>query len=74
MSCSDGHSWASAWVVVESHGHVAITDRDGRFELPRVTPGTYTVTTWHERLGTRHGHVAVTTGRAASLRLTYDLD
>jgi plastocyanin len=47
----DLHSWMRGWVVVAEHPFYAITDADGRFALPGLPPGRYTVRVWQERLG-----------------------
>ena len=43
------HPWMRAYVGVLSHPFFAVTDRDGRFEIRGVPPGTYTVVAWHEK-------------------------
>jgi Carboxypeptidase regulatory-like domain len=37
--------------VVAEHPFYAVTDGDGRFALPGLPPGRYTVRVWQERLG-----------------------
>jgi plastocyanin len=44
----DIHSHMSAFVLVFAHRFFDVTDPDGRFELPNVPIGTYTVVGWHE--------------------------
>jgi len=48
----DVHGWMSAYVGVLDHPYFAVTAEDGKFELPGLPPGTYTIEAWHERLGT----------------------
>jgi hypothetical protein len=67
----DVHGWMSAWIVVLDGPHHAVTDGKGEFVVPDVPPGTYTVTTWHERLGERVGSVTVPAEGAAALELVY---
>lgn len=43
------HPWMRAYVGVLSHPFFAVTDKDGRFEIKGVPPGTYTVIAWHEK-------------------------
>lgn len=43
------HPWMRAYVGVLSHPFFAVSDKDGRFEIRGVPPGTYTVVAWHEK-------------------------
>ena len=47
----DVHGWMSAYVGVLDHPFFATTDKDGKFELKTLPPGTYTIEAWHEKLG-----------------------
>jgi plastocyanin len=58
VSC-DLHSWMRGWVVVAEHPFYAVTDADGRFALPGLPPGRYTVRVWQERLGTISREIVV---------------
>jgi len=44
----DIHSHMNAFVLVFSHPFFDVTDLEGRFFLPAVPPGTYTVVGWYE--------------------------
>ena len=48
----DVHGWMNAYVGVLDHPYFATTDKDGKFELKGLPPGTYTIEAWHEKLGT----------------------
>ena len=48
----DVHGWMNAYVGVLDHPYFAMTDKDGKFELKGLPPGTYTIEAWHEKLGT----------------------
>jgi len=48
----DLHGWMQAWVVVTDNSYFALTNDDGSFEIPDLPPGKYTLTAWHEVLGT----------------------
>ena len=43
-----GHPWMGGYVYSFSHPYFAVTDAEGRFRIPRVLPGQYTVRVWHE--------------------------
>ncbi|MCC7125937.1 MAG: hypothetical protein IT178_13885 [Acidobacteria bacterium] len=44
----DIHSHMNAFVLVFAHPFFNVTEPDGRYELPNVPPGTYTVVGWYE--------------------------
>lgn len=50
VDCSS-HSWMRAYLVITDHGCVAVTDEDGRFEIPNVPFGDWEFRMWHERPG-----------------------
>lgn len=66
----DIHDWMGAWVVVIDHPYHALTDSGGRFSIENVPPGTYTLETWHEELGTTSQTVTVTAGQTTEVTLT----
>jgi plastocyanin len=55
----DVHSWMNAYVGVLDHPYFAVTDKDGKFSIPSLPPGTYTIEAWHEKLGTMQQTVTV---------------
>ncbi len=57
--CDAGHTWMSAYVQVFDHPFFAVSGEDGRFALPDVPPGKYTLVVWHERLGEKTQSVSV---------------
>lgn len=66
----DVHAWMNAWVGVMNHPYFAVTGADGRFSLPDLPAGTYTVEAWHEAAGTTTGTVTVTALGTATLTLS----
>jgi plastocyanin len=54
----DIHSHMSAFILVFNHHYFDATDADGRYDIPAVPPGRYTVLAWHE--GTVRDAQAVT--------------
>lgn len=71
IRCDSGHDWMSAYVAVVAHRFHATTTADGRFTLPPVAAGEYTLRAWHERLGAVEQKVTVTAGGAAEVSLTF---
>ena len=55
----DVHSWMEAWVLVIDSPYFAITDSSGGFSISDVPPGDYTITMWHEVLGSGEKTVTV---------------
>jgi plastocyanin len=55
----DAHSWMSAWIVVQEHPFYAVTDASGQFTLTDVPAGTYTIESWHEKLGAQTATMTV---------------
>ena len=53
------HGWMHASIGVVDSPYFAVTKDDGSFDLPNLPPGTYTVTAWHEKLGTQQATVTV---------------
>ena len=53
------HAWMNAYVGVLEHPYFAVTDANGRFRIPELPPGTYTIEIWHERLGTQTQQVTI---------------
>jgi plastocyanin len=47
----DVHGWMNAYVGVMDHPYFAVSDKEGKFELKGLPPGTYTIEAWHEKLG-----------------------
>ena len=55
----DVHGWMNAYVGVVNNPYFAVTDKDGKFELKALPPGTYTLEAWHEKLGTQTASVTL---------------
>lgn len=65
----DIHSHMNAYVLVFAHRFFDVTDPDGRFDLPNVPPGTYTVVGWHEGEPRVTRSVTVTPAGAVDIEL-----
>jgi len=62
------HSWMHAFIGVVDHPYFAVTKEDGSFEIKNLPPGTYTLSVWHEKLGTSQRQVEVTPGNRSVTR------
>ena len=66
----DVHPWEMAFVSVIEHPFFAVTDKDGKFSIPNVPAGKYTITARHRLAGKNSGEVQVREGEPASIELT----
>ena len=66
----DIHSHMSAYVLVLTHRFFNVTDTDGRFRIPAVPPGTYTIVGWYEGEARTTRPVTVPAGGIAEIDLT----
>jgi plastocyanin len=55
----DVHPWMSAYMAVFTHPFFSATGTDGKFTISGLDPGTYEITAWHEKLGTKTAAVTV---------------
>jgi hypothetical protein len=67
----DVHPWMTAHIIVLDNPYFAVTNERGTFKLPELSPGTYTVSAWHEVYGEQKQRVTVTAGRPLSLDFTF---
>jgi Carboxypeptidase regulatory-like domain len=65
------HSWMRAYFVVLNTSHFAVTEADGRFELPDLLPGKYTITAWHEIYGTQSQEITIADGRTLTVDFVF---
>ena len=64
----DVHPWMIAFACVSDHPFFMVTGADGTFSLPPKLPaGTYTVTAWHEKYGTKDVEVTVADGETKTV-------
>jgi plastocyanin len=65
------HAWMNAYVGVLEHPYFSVTDQSGRFSLPPLPAGTYTIEIWHEKFGTQTQQVTVSGNDTKDLTFTY---
>jgi hypothetical protein len=66
-----GHDWMNGYILVMPHRYFAVTDAEGRFELPKLPIGRYDLVMWHESLGVTRQVVAVEAGGKNELLLKW---
>ena len=69
----DVHEWMHAYLVPSHTPYFAITDASGSFEIEQIPPGTYTLRTWHEALGTTEQKVTVIADKTVAVNLALDM-
>lgn len=45
------HPWMKSWLVVREHPYVAVTDKNGRFNIRNIPSGEWTFRFWQEKVG-----------------------
>ncbi len=67
----DVHGWMQAYIRIDDHPFHAVSDSEGRFRIPDVPPGSYTLEAWHERLGLRRLSVDLSAGETEDVVVEY---
>lgn len=70
---SDLESWMRAYMLIQDHPFMAVTDSNGNFSITGLPPGTHEFVVWHERGQTlvRKLPVTITAGKVTKLPLSY---
>jgi len=63
----DVHPWMRAYAGVTPHPFFAVTDADGKFSIPNLPAGNYTLELWHEKLGMTEQKVSLADGESKTL-------
>ena len=58
----DTHAWMLGFMHVFDHPYFAVTDDQGRFTIPNLPSGSYTLKAWHEEAGIVSRQITVTEG------------
>lgn len=67
----DVHPWMSAYVAVYSHPFFDVTAKDGKFTISGLPAGSYEITAWHERMGTRTANVTISGDETQTADFTF---
>jgi plastocyanin len=51
VKCDAGHTWMSAYIVVQEHPYYSVTTEDGFYSIEDVPAGKYRLKLWHGWLG-----------------------
>jgi len=67
------HGWMRAWVYVVPHPWVAVSDKDGKFEIAAIPPGKYTLLLTHPDSTLQERRmVQVEAGKSFSVQVDWD--
>jgi len=65
------HPWMKAYMAVLPNPYFQVTDKDGKFDLKDLPPGTYTLSAWHELYGTSEQTVTIGPKESKSVTFTF---
>jgi plastocyanin len=65
------HPWMKAYMAVVPNPYFQVTDKDGKFDLKNLPPGTYTLTAWHELYGTSDQTVTIGPKESKTVTFTF---
>ena len=65
------HPWMHSFIAVINNPYFAVSGEGGKFEVKDLPPGTYTLTAWHEKLGTRMQKITVAAGEAKTVEFVF---
>jgi len=65
------HPWMKAYMAVLSNPYYQVTQKDGKFNLKNLPPGTYTLVAWHELYGPSEQSVTVGPKETKAVTFTF---
>ena len=65
------HPWMKGYIAVLKNPYFAVSDKEGRFSLKDLPPGSYTITAWQEKLGTSVQKITVGAGENKTVDFTF---
>lgn len=65
------HPWMGAYAAIFDHPFFDVTEKDGKYSITGLEPGTYTIQAWHERLGPMTKEVTVEKDGKATADFTF---
>ena len=65
------HPWMKAYMAVVGHPYFQVTEKDGKFDLKNLPPGTYTLVAWHELYGPSEQSVTVGPKETKTVSFTF---
>ena len=66
-----GYASLQSAIVAVENPFFAVSGDDGSFNISNLPPGDYTLTAWHEQLGTKEIPVKVETGKPAEVKISF---
>jgi plastocyanin len=67
----DVHGWMKSYLAVMPDPFFAVSDLDGKFTIPNLPPGTYTVVAWHEKYGAQQQQITIGAGESKPVAFSF---
>jgi plastocyanin len=65
------HPWMKAYMAVLPNPYFQVTDKDGKFDMKNLPPGTYTLVAWHELYGPSEQTVTIGAKESKAVTFTF---